>query len=246
MSTATRVVGMLAFGLAVGMTSSASAQEAVPDNPAWGTSTESVVVIPATAFMARDPATTWVSTNGRLRQSFVGTSFWYAGVQLPTGASITRVTMEACDTTPTGLIVASLSWDNTLGQGGLVTNIFGTGLAPATPGCSVFPATVTPRTVNNDTEHLTMLAQWQGDFSGSAAELIAFRVYYKLQVSPAPGTATFADVPVGDPLHRFVEALVAAGITGGCGGGNYCPNTPVTRGQMAVFLSAALGLHWPN
>jgi S-layer homology domain len=68
----------------------------------------------------------------------------------------------------------------------------------------------------------------------------------RLQVSPAPATATFADVPVGDPFHRFVEALVAAGITAGCGGGNYCPNAPITRGQMAVFLAAALGLHWPN
>ena len=74
----------------------------------------------------------------------------------------------------------------------------------------------------------------------------AVRLYYKLQVSPAPATATFADVPVGSPLHAFVEALVSAGITGGCGGGNYCPNQPLTRGQMAVFLAAALGLHWPN
>ena len=65
-------------------------------------------------------------------------------------------------------------------------------------------------------------------------------------VSPAPGTASFADVPVDDPLHKFVEALVSAGITGGCGGGNYCPNAPITRGQMAVFLASALGLHWPN
>ena len=26
------------------------------------------------------------------------------------------------------------------------------------------------------------------------------------------------------------------GITAGCGNGNYCPNNPVTRQQMAVFL----------
>ncbi len=30
------------------------------------------------------------------------------------------------------------------------------------------------------------------------------------------------------------------GITGGCGNGNYCPNNPVTRQQMAVFLLKAL------
>jgi hypothetical protein len=72
------------------------------------------------------------------------------------------------------------------------------------------------------------------------------RLRYQRQVSPAPAGATFTDVPVGSPQHRFVEALAAAGVTGGCGGGLYCPDNPVTRGQMAVFLSVALGLHFPN
>jgi hypothetical protein len=57
--------------------------------------------------------------------------------------------------------------------------------------------------------------------------------------------ASFNDVPTSDPAFQFVQALVAAGITSGCGGGNYCPDNPVTRRQMAVFLAKALGLHWP-
>jgi hypothetical protein len=69
-------------------------------------------------------------------------------------------------------------------------------------------------------------------------------VYYKLQISPAPAIATFADVPSTHPFYKFVEALYASGITAGCGNNNFCPDAPVTRGQMAVFLSAALGLHW--
>ena len=52
--------------------------------------------------------------------------------------------------------------------------------------------------------------------------------------------------PTTSPQFKFVEALFAAGITAGCGGGNYCPDNPVTRGQMAVFLASALGLHFPN
>ena len=32
----------------------------------------------------------------------------------------------------------------------------------------------------------------------------------------------------------------------GCGSGNYCPDANLTRGQMAVFLSKAMGLHFPN
>jgi hypothetical protein len=70
------------------------------------------------------------------------------------------------------------------------------------------------------------------------------RWYWNRQVSPAPGAATFGDVPIGHPFFQFVEALSASGITAGCGGGNFCPDDPLTRGQMAVFLSAALGLYW--
>jgi hypothetical protein len=51
-------------------------------------------------------------------------------------------------------------------------------------------------------------------------------------------------VPTSHAQFRFVEALAASGITGGCGGGDFCPNNPVTRGQMAVFLATALGLHY--
>jgi hypothetical protein len=66
------------------------------------------------------------------------------------------------------------------------------------------------------------------------------------QVSPAPMTATFPnDVPTTHPFFRFIEALAASGITAGCDAGSFCPDDPVTRGQMAVFLVAALGLHFP-
>jgi hypothetical protein len=63
-------------------------------------------------------------------------------------------------------------------------------------------------------------------------------------VSPAPGTATFNDVPTTHPFFQFIEALHASGITGGCQASPplYCPDNPVTRGQMAVFLAKALGL----
>ncbi len=63
-------------------------------------------------------------------------------------------------------------------------------------------------------------------------------------ISPAPAAATFSDVPTDHWAFRFVEALAGSGITAGCGGGNYCPDDPVTRGQMAVYLATALGLHW--
>ena len=71
-------------------------------------------------------------------------------------------------------------------------------------------------------------------------------VFYRRAVSPAPALATFNDVPASHPFFQYVEALAASAITAGCGNGNFCPEAPLTRGQMAVFLSKALGLHWPN
>jgi S-layer homology domain len=70
-------------------------------------------------------------------------------------------------------------------------------------------------------------------------------LWFELQVSPAPPAATFGDVPTTHVFFQFIEALNASGITAGCGSGNFCPDAPLTRGQMAVFLSKALGLHFP-
>jgi hypothetical protein len=53
-------------------------------------------------------------------------------------------------------------------------------------------------------------------------------------------------VPPSDPAFQYIEALFASGITAGCAGGNYCPDAPLTRRQMAVFLAKALGLQWTN
>jgi hypothetical protein len=51
-----------------------------------------------------------------------------------------------------------------------------------------------------------------------------------------PGQEMFNDVPASSPFCPFIEELSRRGITGGCGGGNFCPGDPVTRQQMAVFL----------
>jgi len=65
-----------------------------------------------------------------------------------------------------------------------------------------------------------------------------------------PGTnvgppTLFVDVPAGHLFHGDIEWLAAEGITKGCNppaNDRYCPDDPVTRGQMAAFLARALDL----
>ena len=58
--------------------------------------------------------------------------------------------------------------------------------------------------------------------------------------TPPPATGTlFTDVPLSHPAAAWIEKLFADGITGGCGQGRYCPENPVTRAQMAIFLLRA-------
>ena len=57
---------------------------------------------------------------------------------------------------------------------------------------------------------------------------------------PGVGSSTnFADVATNYWSAAWIKQLAVEGITGGCGGGNFCPEAPVTRDQMAVFLLRA-------
>jgi hypothetical protein len=59
--------------------------------------------------------------------------------------------------------------------------------------------------------------------------------------TPSPATGlVFGDVPASAFAAAFIEALAAAQVTAGCGGGNYCPDAFVSRAEMAVFLIRTL------
>ena len=57
----------------------------------------------------------------------------------------------------------------------------------------------------------------------------------------------FADVTCSTGFDPWIEQFGLDGITAGCGGGNYCPGSPVTRDQMAVFVEKAMRgtSNWP-
>jgi hypothetical protein len=67
--------------------------------------------------------------------------------------------------------------------------------------------------------------------------------YGSSYIPPAVGASTgFADVPTTHWAAPWIKQLAAEGITGGCGTGIYCPESAVTRAQMAVFLVKAFNL----
>jgi len=174
-----------------------------------------------------------------------------AAVFLPAGAVVTGIEIDGCDGMDNGELSATL-WRKPLQFGPAQDSVVaivsaGTGFTDA-PGCATVSAAPTaPETIDNrNNSYFVQLLL--GDSAGAEIRLHAVRIFYHLQVGPAPATARFDDVPTSHVFFQFIEALAAAGITTGCSLNPplYCPDDPVTRGQMAMLISRALGLHFPN
>ena len=212
-------------------------QLTAPSSETYGTSSEAVIAVPDWEFNPQDSSTTFYWSAGKFVTSAGGL---LAGVHLPAGASITKLEAQACNTNASAPGALNL---NEASNSGSTVNLASVTIV-ANTGCSLTTvALASPHTVNNAINSYYLYWQNTAATDGSI-KIQAARVFYKLQVSPAPGTATFTDVPTTHLFFQYVEALAAAGITAGCGGGNFCPDAAVTRGQMAVFLARALGLHW--
>jgi hypothetical protein len=208
---------------------------------AWGTADASTLSVSCHGFSPRSSSYTFdvFWNTGYMYQSGGTPGMFYAPFDLPAGAQITAISADGYDVHAT----ENLSWGilrmtpDHNGDQGIGWYYYGT-----SAGYFTSTATLgTPHTVDHANYYAFII-----DFNVASQDirLRGMRVHYTLQVSPAPGVATFGDVPTSHMFFQYVEALAASGITAGCGGGNYCPDNPVTRGQMAVFLSKALGLHW--
>jgi hypothetical protein len=72
------------------------------------------------------------------------------------------------------------------------------------------------------------------------ASVLLLRTAHGPDFQPPAATGTvFADVPADAFAADWIEEAASEGITGGCGGGNFCPGATATRAQMAVFLLRA-------
>lgn len=64
--------------------------------------------------------------------------------------------------------------------------------------------------------------------------------------SPAACTGVFSDVPPGSQFCGHIERMAQLSITSGCTATTYCPDLPVTRGQMAKFIRRARAIADPR
>jgi len=210
-----------------------------PQSQTYGTQDEIVYVAQASSFTPWDSTQTYGGGSGLRWVTSSGGCCLSAPVSLPSGASVIGAEVEAC----VHSLTAGVTWAlNVCGTPDGCSSVLPTG-STAPNVCGRFRQNfTTPVTVNNAVSSYTV------QFSGGdyANTLYAMRLFYKLQVSPAPQTARFTDVPTTHPFFQYIEALASAGITAGCSASppQYCPDAPLTRGQMAVFLARALGLHW--
>jgi hypothetical protein len=217
------------------------------DAPDYGTTQPTYVQIPGVAFVAQNSNSVLaVSNNGLSGQSLrivggSGAQYFSAPVNVPSGALLKSLRLDECDNSGAANVELTLVAADSLGN----VQAMSSTLTSDGAGCKSLSADLTALalTVDNNTKHYYLVASLI-NAGEPVVGLAGAVVGYQLQVSPAPGTATFGDVPTSHPFFQFVEALAASGITGGCGNGNYCPDNPVTRGQMAVFLSKALGLQF--
>lgn len=215
----------------------------------FGTTETSFSVLISSMFSPIDSTTTYADSffpaSQLARYATGGTPSFTTSADLPSGALIVSLEMDACDSSASDQHVTMLlGFCNRLGMNCVAIGSLMQTVSDATVPCkaTVQDLTALNHTVDNENQNYFVLAVTASLDSSTA--FAAARIGYRLQVSPAPAKATFPDVPSSDFGFQFVEALVASGITGGCGGGLYCPDAPVTRRQMAIFIAKALGLQW--
>jgi len=175
-----------------------------------------------------------------------GLAAFKAALDLPDGARVDSIELDACDSDTIGYISLALArCTRDPGTSRMMCVPAGTTVSTGgtdTPGCGLFAMNDPIQAVDNATD--SYLLYIVDDAFSPTTRFHGVRVTWRRQVAPGPATPTFGDVPSGHFAYRFVEALARAQVTGGCAPSQFCPDAPVTRAQMAVFVAVALGLGW--
>ncbi len=171
---------------------------------------------------------------------------YFAQADLEQGVLLDGVSCAFNDWSTTNDFVFVLQKSSTnVNTGPISSSTLALASSAGSPGYSLIAVPLAPpETINNRPDALTMTQYYLAADVAQDTSFAGCYLFWRRQVTPAPATATFNDVPTDHWAFQYIEALSASGITGGCGGGAYCPDNPVTRAQMAVFLAKALGLYY--
>ena len=234
------------IGIAMGSLAAAGRARQAPDT--YGTAVESYLRVPAVAFQPYRDSDGPVSTTGDgfsvpVARYGSGDSTFTAPLNLPAGALITSIEFDYCDqnqvSTRSHLKLVVTRWTgNVIDSTPFLDSVYD-------PECGFQVLDVTSSNIVVDNYFNAYYLLFFHNVGNGSESITGAMVGYKLQVTAPPGSPTFNDVSTNHPFFQYIEALSKSGITGGCGSGNYCPDNPVTRGQMAVFLAKGLGLAFP-
>jgi hypothetical protein len=168
-----------------------------------------------------------------------GTTYCYRALAYDAGA-VSPYSNEACGTSGSEGYVLGVTVGRTGDGGGTVAStpagiLCGTACAAIYPAGTAVTLAATPATGSR-------FIGWSGGgCAGTAACTLAGNAVITVIATFAANL--FVDVPKTDPFFEWVEALADQGITTGCSTNppQFCPNSRITRGEIAVLLLR--GLH---
>ena len=220
-----------------------------PQSPApyvFGTGTN-ILQIPASSFRPRSgSATSIYGGSGYIYPSVTGMR--WAPVTLPAGADVQWLDLYYYDTNVGSNMTAWLTGYAGGDFWGTAPNVtdFVSVLSSGSGGYG-YAYTSLSHTINNDVAYndgYQYVINVSIPVTDGSLRFKGVDIWWSRQISPAPVTPSFSDVPDTHPFYQEIEALAASGISTGFPDGTFRPSNTVTRQAMAAFLSRALGLHW--
>lgn len=164
---------------------------------------------------------------------------WFAPVQLPQGALISSIAMTYCAEPNTFPAMSVAFLTKCTGQEQCepaVEFLLSESAEPCRTVVKGLPWPPAPIDNTYNTYYLRAAFSNQG-----TGKLVDVRIRYVEPIAQSPEVPTFSDVPTSHVFYKFVEHLYAVGAVVGCGDGRFCPDDPVTRGQVAAIVVRALG-----
>jgi hypothetical protein len=186
-------------------------------------------------FAPEFPTPTGFIPPGARRFGLMADTPFLAELHPRNGAQIMGAYFDWCNDHGAAIMSGSLTATDILGNNPVPVG--GTTLPPMSGCVSTYVDLSGANYFHDDaTKHLiARVVLGSGDPSNSFASVRLLWDQGGFSYNPTP---EFNDVPDTHPFFKYIQKLRELSITGGCNAAPplYCPDSPLTRGQMAVFL----------